>query len=112
MGAGIFGSGGAIALKSASYMATEVLDKRNKSIDLYPNPTSDNASLKFKNYEGANATIGIYNMVGKLIRQFGKVEILEAEQDYYLNLEGIDVGIYLVTIKQGDHTTTLKLQKD
>lgn len=110
----LYGNGGCdnIALKSASYMATEVLDKRNKSIDLYPNPTSDNASLKFKNYEGANATIGICNMVGKLIRQFGKVEILEAEQDYYLNLEGIDVGIYLVTIKQGDHTTTLKLQKN
>lgn len=110
----LYGNGGCdnIALKSASYMATGVLDKINKSIDLYPNPTSDNASLKFKNYEGANATIGIYNMVGKLIRQFGKVEILEAEQDYYLNLEGIDVGIYLVTIKQGDHTTTLKLQKN
>lgn len=82
-----------------------------KSISIFPNPAENDVTLKMVNYDKARVDISIFNMIGREMIQFKGIEITDDEQNYNMNLEKLNTGIYIVKIKQGDYSTSLKLEK-
>jgi len=86
----------------------EVLEEFGLSIDLFPNPASDIATLRILSEEKMNARIELTTMSGKALMQ-KSVEILDTNNMFDLNLAGYSSGIYLVQVISNDRITTKKL---
>lgn len=89
----------------------EVKIEKLKTVSLYPNPTENDATIRLVNYDKTMVNIRIYNTLGREMMQFSNIEITDDEQNYYMNLERLGTGIYIVKIDQGDYSTSLKLEK-
>jgi hypothetical protein len=101
-----------VIVKSATASSTQKVEKP-LSITLYPNPTSENATIKLTNYNNLKLRIGIYDIVGKLVMKEMTEEVYnnEDEKEIQLHTESLPMGIYIVKVSYGDTYTSLKLQK-
>lgn len=101
-----------IGLKSA-VISDDIKQEKPTSISLYPNPTSENTSIKLSNYNNLTVKIGIYDMIGKLKSREYIAEVAnnEDEKDINLDTESLPVGIYIVKVSHGDTYTSVKLEK-
>ena len=89
----------------------EIVMEKSKLTKIYPNPTENDATIRLMNYDKSSVNILIYNMVGREMLKFSNIEITDDKQNYYMNLERLNTGIYIVKIEQGDYSTSLKLEK-
>jgi hypothetical protein len=76
----------------------------NQSIAAYPNPFSNQFTLKLAN--NSEATIQVFDINGKMISNQEVKAIYEVELGH--NLEA---GVYLVRVEQGDETKSIKMIK-
>lgn len=79
----------------------------NASIKVYPNPSSDFVSISFPSYT-SSAKIEIADAMGKIVL---KKEIFINSNEYLLDTEGISVGIYYLSIINGNNKNTYKIIK-
>ena len=84
--------------------STNILDK---SV-IFPNPASHSAYLTVEMPEKGNLNIGIYNIVGQLVKSID-AETTMGSNTLALDLNGIKTGIYMVKIKSGNISSTKKL---
>ncbi len=80
----------------------------NSSI-LYPNPSNSNSTtlgIVLKNNENVN--IVVYNLVGQAVKAFD-ANVTAGENQIYLDLNGIEKGIYLVKIDVDGASSSKKL---
>lgn len=63
----------------------------------YPNPISDFVNVQFESIESFQTFIEVYNEVGQLV--FSQLQkIAKGENQFQLNLEGLESGVYLVSV--------------
>ena len=75
---------------------------------IYPNPAASAAYLKIGLNDNAKVNISVYNTVGQVVKTSsanGNV----GENTISIDLNGISTGIYMVTVKVGNASTTKKL---
>lgn len=77
-------------------------------IDLYPNPTSDNANLKINALTAADSKITVYSSIGEIV--FDKnVSLIAGENLIKMNLEHLSAGVYFTKIQSGNSSTIKKI---
>ena len=79
-------------------------DEYKTKINIYPNPFSSTAKIKLNNYS-SNIIINLYNIQGKLVKQFKNINNNSLE----INRIGLTNGIYLLHII--DKNKTYKMEK-
>jgi PKD repeat protein len=79
-------------------------------ISLYPNPTSNSASLTVNLLQISVAEISISDLQGRFITSFTKT-IPSGSSNVLLNTELLPAGVFLVTAKIGEASKTLRLVK-
>jgi thiol-disulfide isomerase/thioredoxin len=79
------------------------------SINLYPNPASDNAFVEFDLVESATVSITIMNAVGQKVIEQHLGKINSGLQKNNINTSNLENGMYFVTINAGDKTIIKKL---
>jgi glycosidase len=80
------------------------------TVNIYPNPTNQNAtvSIDFKNY--SNLELAIYDVVGKNVYEYqNKNEYFYGVQNFDLDLAKLQKGLYIVSVKTKSGKTTTKL---
>jgi len=50
-------------------------------------------------------------MLGREMLRYSSIEITDDEQNYYMNLETLSSGIYIIKVEQGEYNTSLRLEK-
>ena len=78
------------------------------SVDIFPNPATDNAVLKIISQNTYEGKLGIYNALGALVSE-KQILINEGKNNVQLNLENLPQGIYFVNIKTNDAAVTRRL---
>lgn len=78
-----------------------------KFVNIYPNPTQGESSLKLNLQQNANVSIAIYNTLGAKVKQLNP-GVLETGT-HEINLRIKDKGIFLVRVMINDQPVTLKL---
>lgn len=80
-----------------------------QSVKIYPNPTSGNLTIEAELSNRTNATIYIFDLMGRLvdIRKYSNVDKLYE----YLDIQGVSSGIYIVKILAGTDHKTYKIIK-
>ncbi|MFI5150994.1 MAG: T9SS type A sorting domain-containing protein [Bacteroidia bacterium] len=82
------------------------------SLNLYPNPVSDHATLKIQSETYTGGEIRLYDMLGKVV--FVRTLVLSpGENEFYLTLEVIQKGLYLMELRaDGKRTLARKVLKN
>jgi hypothetical protein len=83
-----------------------------EEVKLFPNPTSSNAMMVINSKENTTASIAIVNQLGQLVTS-NTVTLLAKENNFDLNVNTFDNGIYTVIISTelGNVTRRLIIQK-
>ena len=76
------------------------LHENDSQLSIFPNPTTDKVNVECVGM----SRIDVYNVEGKLVRSM-KVE------DDVVQIDGLDSGVYMLRIYQGDEILTRKVVK-
>lgn len=102
-----------IALTGADFtdasLATNVfVDANGVSMSIYPNPFSNNFKINFESLSSDKVIVSLYDITGRMV---------ESKNIEYLNINNQEIGsdlnsgVYIVNIKQGDVSKSLRIIK-
>ncbi len=77
----------------------------------FPNPFDDNLTLHFENFGNMQATVEVYDMLGRLV-QTQKVNCSQNDYEVVLRLAGLSDGTYNVRISTADFVINRKVVKE
>jgi hypothetical protein len=81
----------------------------NNTLNVYPNPFSNIATISFTNAENQNVTITVFDSYGKQITQINKGELAMGEYTEQFDGSNLPAGIYFVNITAGNSSVTKKV---
>jgi len=79
------------------------------SVNVYPNPFTDNTSLSFTAASAGKASVVVYNLVGEKVIDMNLGNIAAGTQRIELDFASMEAGIYLVSLTAGGETSTLRV---
>lgn len=85
----------------------ENLSSVNNSF-IYPNPAKNSATLSVYLIDNSNVDVTVSNMVGQIVST-SSAEGVAGENNVNVNINGLSKGIYMVTVKVENATSTKKL---
>ncbi len=88
------------------YSSLSVHEMTENTIRMYPNPTNKTVTLEFEK-QVSQMNVQLVDLAGKVVLQ---AETFSGSQ-LQLDLSGLNSGLYLVYIKEGNETRVLKLEK-
>lgn len=83
--------------------------EQNSQIIIYPNPTNNNANLKFELENNSNVSVFVFDIQGKLVTETIKNNLSKGEQNISINTSHLSNGEYFVKINTDTKTFTSKL---
>ncbi len=83
--------------------------KSETQVMIYPNPTKDEATLKFQLEDNTPVTISVFDIQGKLAMSPWVKDLVKGEQQLTLNTASLANGKYFVKINTGNKTSTAKM---
>lgn len=95
-----------VKINGISDVENDVLDNE---ISISPNPAKKFANVLFKLDDNRNVNIEIYNTVGQLLKSFDLGYRLSGLVNYNLDIDELQTGVYLLSIKTGEKVRTEKL---
>lgn len=79
-------------------------------VEVFPNPVSEKTTVQLINTRGETIDIEIYDLTGQ--RVYSKTMQSEmGNQDLALPLQSLKSGVYLLTLRSGNHTVNSKISK-
>jgi len=77
---------------------------------VFPNPVNNIANVQFNLAENKdNIEVGIYDMVGKKIKNLYNGPLSQGGQDFSIDVSGLSKGVYFVSIISSDRRVTQKM---
>jgi hypothetical protein len=73
-------------------------DVNGNSIEVFPNPTTDEITVTFEVEETTNANLSIYDVVGRKVITILDGQLPNGKYAYNENLGQLEQGIYMVTL--------------
>jgi hypothetical protein len=80
------------------------------SINLFPNPSNEQFNISFKVKTDDNYKVALYNMSGKLVKDFEITNSNSGMFDQTYNIQDVTSGLYLVKISSKKETVFKKLK--
>ena len=98
---------------STSFTVTRIVDAvqtfpAGDDIDICPNPVTSIASVRIENNILGLVEIHVMDLSGRLFGSERRFKTASAEE-YAVDLNGLDAGVYLLQVRQGSHCTTKKI---
>ena len=80
----------------------------NQSVQIYPNPVSDNLTLQINTINEAPIQYSVIDPLGRELYNIDKGIVPAGQKEYTINLNELNPGIYYINLKIGE---TVKVQK-
>jgi hypothetical protein len=84
----------------------EILSGNN--MEVYPNPYQDEVTITFKVEETTNATLSVYNLVGRKLVTILDTQIPDGIYNYTKNLGELKPGVYIVKLSVENGTPSFE----
>ena len=101
--------------KSAEEISDVNTIETDNSLTAYPNPISDEFTLRLEAKTASSAEVNVYDIYGKQIYEGDLGKVSEGVNEFGLNASKLNMtqkGIYLLKLKTGNKTQTVRLYKD
>jgi hypothetical protein len=79
------------------------------SVNVYPNPMNENATVNFTLAEASNVSVVVLNSLGQVVIKADLGNMSAGEQNYLLNGESLSNGFYFMNLNIGKNTITKKI---
>ena len=91
--------------------ASNFINENNlfSQVRLFPNPTTDMATLSLQMLETENMDIEVFDMLGKKIENIHSGVLVAGNQQFTINSNGWGAGVYYVNVSNGAYRTVMKL---
>jgi hypothetical protein len=93
---------------SANYSETVSAFVKSGGFDVeaFPNPVSHDLTVKVNGVQGADATVQVTDVTGKVIKTLRMNTAVQT-----INMNGLSNGMYLIKYSDANHTQTIKVNK-
>jgi thiol-disulfide isomerase/thioredoxin len=81
------------------------------SMEVYPNPVINNATIDFNLPASAAAAITVYNLVGAQVMNVNLGTLPAGEQRQVLDMSNLEAGVYMVAVQAAGEVNTLRITK-
>ncbi|MBI3510629.1 MAG: T9SS type A sorting domain-containing protein [Bacteroidetes bacterium] len=81
----------------------------SNNVQLYPNPTNENATLSFSLNQSQNVKISLYDLTGREIEVVENENMSEGEHLAAIKRNDLSAGVYFVKMQLGDVIETKKI---
>lgn len=78
-------------------------------LDVFPNPASTSASISYSLNTPSNVSLDVLNMLGEKVQAVNLGQQAAGENNYTLNTQLLNSGLYFVQISSGNKTEVIKL---
>jgi hypothetical protein len=79
------------------------------SMNVYPNPMTDNATVSFSLAQAENVNVVLVNALGQVVINTNLGKMSAGDQNYLLNTESLNNGLYFLNLQVGKNTITKKV---
>jgi len=79
------------------------------SIDVFPNPARNNATISVNGNQTGSVSLSVFNMAGLKVKDVYSGSLNPGKQNFKIDLSGIPEGIYLIRIETLDGVYSKKL---
>lgn len=93
---------------SGSTGLREIVNSKSLNLQASPNPAFNKTNLKFTVNDESNAKIILHNLLGEKVLE-NTIETKIGDNNYELNLNGLNNGVYLYTIQYKNYKETKRL---
>jgi Secretion system C-terminal sorting domain len=80
----------------------------NAGFGMFPNPAADQVTIEVPTEKEGTAIVNLFDVTGKRIASQNR-SIEKGDNQFVFQLDGLQNGLYLVQVQQGEHTHTRKL---
>ena len=92
----------------------ETQTSRSLAMECYPNPATDQATIRFQLQKSQQTTVQIYDLGGRIVKSFGSKYRRSGTHELIWNLENnsgsrVNSGTYLCTLQAGKQSQSIKL---
>lgn len=81
------------------------------SMEVFPNPVVNNATVAFNLPVSAEAAITVYNLVGAQVMNLNLGTLPAGEQRQVLDMSNLEAGVYMVAVQAAGEVHTLRITK-
>ena len=81
------------------------------TMDVFPNPVINNATIAFNMPAAGEASITVYNLIGSQVMNLGLGTVPAGEQRHVLDMSNLEAGVYLVAVESAGEINTLRVTK-
>jgi hypothetical protein len=96
-----------VSLRYNSPTAINEVAEAVSSLDVFPNPATESATIKVVSSKGGNAVLTVYNALGATVNN-RNIFLSAGKNKIDLNVESMPSGVYFANIKTGNNTVTKK----
>ena len=75
---------------------------------VYPNPAKFDANIRFTNPEGAEVTVEVMDLSGKLVKTVNAGYMSVGQQEVEMNVTDLKSGMYIFKLNSGSYSVTKK----
>lgn len=102
-------AGGALVeLGNITSIGEVLLDE--SSINVYPNPATNNINLDFSLQERANVELSIFDLTGSIVKAENLGTLSQASHNKTINIDDLNSGLYFMSISTEETVITRKFQ--
>ncbi len=84
--------------------STEAPLALNNSIEVYPNPSTDVASVRFSLSQPAKVSIQLYDVTGRMVKEIAESNMSSGEHRFSINTGALIQGVYLLRVNSNDQS--------
>lgn len=108
---GTSAQGNDVYIDNINFSVTMGVDELSaiSEVNVFPNPTSADASVYFDLKQTTNVSVSLYNELGQQVMNKQLGTMAAGAQNYNLSTEGLRNGLYFVTIKTDNGSVTRKV---
>lgn len=94
-------------LVNTATSVSELPSESNTSIDIFPNPVTNQATIRFKLIKSTEVTYSIFDFSGRTIHSQTS-SFIKGENSILFDASGLNSGIHFIQLKTGDEVETKK----
>jgi|GEM_PF-4547739 len=84
-------------------------NETTSNFGIYPNPANELANVSFSSTVSGDASISVYDLSGKLVKQFSNLAVQQGANTYNLNVAELNSGTYITTLVSNGYKSTTRL---
>jgi hypothetical protein len=80
-----------------------------QNFSAYPNPATDLVNISFEALQGADFTMQLTDLSGKIVQSFEREKLNKGLIEKHIDLSGLPVGTYLLNLQMNETLITEKI---